>query len=94
MKLNINRMIFFLHHNILTIPFLFKIDLITTLSTCYLRMLMRTNIINSKMCMLLSSETLQKISDCAGPSSASMMSDVSTEPPPGLKNEESSSTQR
>ncbi|MCJ8745980.1 hypothetical protein PDJAM_G00136570 [Pangasius djambal] len=44
--------------------------------------------------MLLNSETQGKISDCAGPSSASMSSDVCTDPPPGLKNDVLSSTHR
>ncbi|XP_053531251.1 NLR family CARD domain-containing protein 3 isoform X5 [Ictalurus punctatus] len=38
------------------------------------------------------SETQEKTSDCAGPSSVSMNSDVCTDPPPGLKNEDLSST--
>ncbi|KAK3532138.1 hypothetical protein QTP86_008588 [Hemibagrus guttatus] len=38
------------------------------------------------------SETWVEISDCAGPSSASMSSDVCTEPPLGLNNEDFSST--
>ncbi|KAG7317411.1 hypothetical protein KOW79_019709 [Hemibagrus wyckioides] len=37
-------------------------------------------------------ETQVKISDCAGPSSSSMSSDVCTESPPGLNNEDFSST--
>ncbi|MCJ8745974.1 hypothetical protein PDJAM_G00136480, partial [Pangasius djambal] len=43
---------------------------------------------------LKKSETQGKISDCAGPSSASMNSDVCTDPPPGLKNDVLSSTHR
>ncbi|KAG7317410.1 hypothetical protein KOW79_019708 [Hemibagrus wyckioides] len=39
-------------------------------------------------------ETQVKISDCAGPSSSSMSSDVCTESPPGLNNEDFSSTHR
>ncbi|KAF4073545.1 hypothetical protein AMELA_G00244440 [Ameiurus melas] len=40
------------------------------------------------------SETQEKTSDSAGPSSVSMNSDVCTDPPPGLKNEDLSSTHR